>query len=223
MKVSIVIPVYNEEKYIENCLKNIINQTEKPDEIIIIDNNCTDNTINIAKKFGVKIIQEKKQGMIHARNCGFNYASSDIIARCDADTLVPNDWVKKIKKNFEKNNLDSLTGPLIFYDLFSATYFGVKFYFWFMKLLTGGVEIIVGPNMIITKKIWEKVKNQVCLNDKEVHEDIDISIHIHQVGGIIKNDSNLSVQASGRRIKSNPLSFFFEYPIRAIKTLRKHK
>ena len=52
MKVSVVIPVYNEEKYIKNCLESLMKQEEKPDEIIVVDNNCTDETINIVKKYG---------------------------------------------------------------------------------------------------------------------------------------------------------------------------
>ena len=56
MKVSVVIPVYNEEKYIKNCLESLMKQEEKPDEIIVVDNNCTDETINIVKKYnGIKI------------------------------------------------------------------------------------------------------------------------------------------------------------------------
>ena len=77
--------------------------------------------------------------------------------------------------------------------------------------------------MIITKKIWEQVKNKVCLNDKKVHEDIDLGIHIVKIGGIIGLDSSLIMQVSGRRIPSNPLSFFIEYPVRLVKTLLTHK
>ena len=63
MKVSVVIPSYNEEKYIGRCLEGIALQIEKPDEVIVVDNNCTDKTVEIAEKFGATIIKEKKQGM----------------------------------------------------------------------------------------------------------------------------------------------------------------
>jgi len=104
MKVSVVIPVYNEEKYIENCLNSLMKQEEKPDEIIVVDNNCTDQTIFCVKKYrDIKIIKEKKQGIIAARNAGFNHAQGDIIARCDADAIMPKNWVKKIKNDFAEN------------------------------------------------------------------------------------------------------------------------
>ncbi|MCX7955942.1 MAG: glycosyltransferase family 2 protein, partial [Patescibacteria group bacterium] len=82
MTISIIIPAYNEEKYIENALKSLVNQTEKPDEVIVVDNNCTDKTIKIAKKYQkklpLKIIHETKQGIAYSRNTGFNKAKGEI-------------------------------------------------------------------------------------------------------------------------------------------------
>ena len=70
MKVSVVIPVYNEEKKISNCLNSLMKQDEKPDEIIVVDNNCIDKTISIVKKYAtVKIIQEKKTGNDSSQKC----------------------------------------------------------------------------------------------------------------------------------------------------------
>jgi len=81
----------------------------------------------------------------------------------------------------------------------------------------------MGPNMIITKEIWQKVKDKVCLDNKKVHEDIDLAIHILKTGGKIKRDDSLIVKASGRRIKTNPFSFFIEYPLRCLKMLLNHR
>lgn len=224
MKVSVVIPVYNEEKYIEKCLVSLKNQIEKPDEIILVDNNCTDKTVEIAKKFPVKIIKEKKQGMIPARNRGYNEASFDIIARCDADAVLPSNWIAKIKENFAKKNIDALTGPVVFYDLpLIRTTFFAKIYLDFMRFVQKGNDILLGPNMALSKQIWKKISSKVCLNDRIVHEDIDIAIHVAKEGGRITRDLSLISYISGRRIKQNPFSFFIEYPLRIIKTLRSHR
>lgn len=222
MTVSVVIPTYNEEKYIGRCLESLTNQDEKPDEIIVVDNNCTDRTVSIAKQYPVKIVREEKQGMISARNAGFNYAKSDIIARCDADVIVPKDWIKKIKNNFASNHIDALAGPAYFYDLFLAkqTFLPFLLYHYILRLFVGH-HILAGPNMILTKAVWEKIKNEVCMDDTVVHEDIDLSLHIHKYG-IIQFDPNLVVKVSGRRLNSNPLSFFVEYPMRLLKTIRVH-
>lgn len=224
MKVSAVVIVYNEEKYIAGCLESLVNQTEKPDEIIVVDNNCTDNTIEIAKKFArVRIVKEKKQGMIYARNTGFDSAKYDLIVRCDADARVPKDWIKKIKKEFKNKKIDALNGPIIFDGLPYPE---------ILKLIsdfhnTAGRsmythELLNGPNMSLTKKIWKKVKGKVCLLDRDVHEDMDLAIHINQVGGKIGFSKDLAINVSGRRMKNNPVSFFGEYPWRILKTRYKH-
>jgi glycosyltransferase involved in cell wall biosynthesis len=223
MKISVIIPAYNEEQYIANCLISLKQQTDLPDEIIIVDNNCTDQTVVIAKKYDCLIIKEKKQGMIFARNRGFNEATGDIIARCDADVILPPDWLQKIKENFRKNQIDAVTGPIVFSDLPLNSPLYADFYNKFIKFLQHGKETLNGPNMAITKNIWEKIKDKVCLDEHLVHEDIDLAIHINKAGGKIKRDKTLVVSSSSRRIKKNPTSFFIEYPIRVFKTLRNHK
>lgn len=223
MKISIVIPVYNEEKYIVACLESIAKQRVKPDEVIVVDNNSTDATVTYAKQFPfVRIVEEKKQGMIAARNAGFNAAHFEIIARCDADSKLPPNWVEKIHRNFLHYKIDALTGPLSYYDAPIKTTLLARAYLDMMKPIHRGGETLVGPNMIITKKIWEKVQNKVCLNDKQVHEDIDLAYHIQEVGGKIRRDNKLIVGTSSRRIKKNPYSFFGEYPKRFMKTLLYH-
>lgn len=223
MKISVVIPVFNESSYIKKCLESLKNQKEPADEIIIVDNNCTDDTIKIAKKFKVKIIKEKKQGIIQARNTGFNYVKNEIIARCDADSIVPSDWIRKIKKFFKNNkNADALTGPVCFYDVIFINKTVIPFLIYnYASRLILGHNILAGPNMIITKKIWEKIKNEVCQNNFLVHEDVDLAIHINKYSQI-SLDSSLVVKISGRRIKNKPFSFFIEYPLRLLKTLIIH-
>src|SRR3989339_606661 len=223
VKISLIIPTYNEERYIKNCLISTVTQTRKPDEIIIVDNNSSEITISIAKQFPVRIVQEKKQGMIQARNRGFDEAKGDIIARCDADVHLMPHWIDRIKHDFEENEIDALTGPFIFYDLKLKTTFFTTAYLDIFKPILNGNEVLVGPNMAITKKMWKKVKPYVCLDNKKVHEDIDLAIHINDLGGHIMRDDELIVQVSGRRIRKNPMSFFGEYPLRFIKTLARHK
>ena len=222
MKVSLVIPAYNEEKYIKECLIHIMAQQVRPDEIIIVDNNCNDATMDLVKHFPVNVVKEEVQGMTAARNKGFNTARGDIIARCDADSHLPPDWIRRVKDNFETKKMDALTGPVEFYDLKVKAMPIINLYFDFIKPVFRN-EVLSGPNMILTRQMWERVKNDVCLNDSKVHEDIDLSIHITAAHGVIARDHNLIVYISGRRIKKNPKSFFGEYPLRFMKTLLYHK
>lgn len=198
-------------------------QKVKPDEIILVDNNCTDKTVEIASQYPVKIVKEPRQGIISARNKGFDEARGELIARTDADTILPPGWIKRIREDFENNNVVALSGKVAFYDLVrprkNAIYSRL-----FMKLMKISLkhETMVGPNMALTKEVWKKVREEVCSDDKEVHEDIDLSIHISKYGKILF-DSDLLVYASARRIKKNPTSFFVEYPIRLMRTIRNHR
>jgi len=222
MKVSVVIPVYNEEKYIGACLKSLQNQREKPDEIIVVDNNCTDNTVTIAKQYPVRIVKEKKQGMSHARNAGFDAARYDIIARCDADAIAPPRWIEKIKSIFETKKIDGLSGVFYFYDIPFKNVPFLTLYIDLMRVVLKHRIFIGAAGFAIKKSMWKKVKDKTCVDDNEVHEDIDLSIHIAKENGIIYYDQLLTLGTSARRIKNNPGSFFLEYPTRIVKMLRMH-
>jgi|SRR3989344_424469 len=219
-KVSVVIPAYNEEKYIEKCLDSLMQQTVSPAEIIVVNNNSKDKTVELTKKYPVKIVNEKTQGLIPARNRGFNEAKHEIIARTDADSIVPKDWIEKITLTFNSNDIVGLAGPISFFETPNArikTFIQKIGYFKFAKALLGH-DVMNGPNMIITKEAWRKVKNNVNLDDKKVHEDLDISMHI-SVHGKILFINDLSVLVSGRRFNSNLKSLLIDYPHRMIKTL----
>lgn len=221
MKVSVVIPAFNEEQYIKSCLDSFMNQQVKADEIIIVNNNSTDSTRELASQYPVTILDLHEPGVIRARNKGYDHAKYEIIARTDADSLVPDYWIKKIKENFSTMDIDALTGPISYYDIaMKSPKFSQFFYSAAQQLFH--YPILIGPNMAISKKIWKKIRNDVCLNPQEVHEDIDVGIHIANVGGKIYTDSELVVQSSGRRIVTKPQSFFIEYTQRLLKMKQSH-
>jgi len=225
MKISVIVPAYNEEAYIRNCLESLTKQEIMPDEILVINNNSTDKTVAIAKQFPVRIINEKKQGITHARNRGFDEAQYEVIARTDADTIVPPDWIKRIKKNFQDKKLVALSGPAHFYelpDMVNSSKFTTEASFSYIRLFKQLMkhDCLYGPNMALRKSAWEKIRTEVCLDDKEVHEDIDLAIHLAPVGKV-HFDYTFIVESSFRRWKK--IDPYFEYMNRLVKSIRKHK
>lgn len=223
--ISVVIPAWNEEKYIATCIEHLLNQTVKADEIIIVDNNSTDRTVEIAQNYPVTIVHEKIQGITPARNLGLNTARGEYILRTDADTRAPHTWIESMMESFKKHpDAVAVTGPLTFYDLPGAKKESYKATIKYSKISRKlyGHEVLTGPNMGIKKDAWEKIKNSVCLDDRYMHEDIDISIHLSRVGKIYF-DYDIKTAISARRIKYNPGSFFIGYAFKHIPMILRHK
>ena len=115
IQISVVIPAYNEEKYIGECLEALIAQTypRTAFEIIVVDNNCTDNTAAIARGLGAVVLWEGVKCIAAARQCGAMAAHGDVIASTDADTVVPQDWLERIAARFSADpGLGGLYGPV---------------------------------------------------------------------------------------------------------------
>ena len=106
-KYSIIVPVYNTEKYLENCLNSIFNQTNQDFEIICINDGSTDNSLNILKKYTDKIIliNQENQGLSIARNNGVKKATGKYIIFVDSDDTIENKLLEKIDI-VSKNNPD---------------------------------------------------------------------------------------------------------------------
>ncbi|MEI6843567.1 MAG: glycosyltransferase family A protein [bacterium] len=123
MKVSILIPAYNEEKYIGRCLESIQKNCSNVFEVIVVNNASTDNTKSIVESFAekspfIRVVDEPKKGLPFARNRGLAEATGDIVAYMDSDCIVPPQWYERIIKEFEsRENLVSLSGPYRYYDL----------------------------------------------------------------------------------------------------------
>lgn len=104
-KFSIIIPVYNAEKYIRKCLDSIKNQTFKDYEVIIVNDGSTDNSLNILKEYNYKVINQKNSGPSIARNKAIKEAKGEYILFVDSDDYIDKDMLEKINSK-TKNNPD---------------------------------------------------------------------------------------------------------------------
>ncbi|MCC6794961.1 MAG: glycosyltransferase [Candidatus Hydrogenedentes bacterium] len=100
MKVSIVIPAHNAAATLGECLAAATNQTYADREVIVIDDGSADNSVEIARKFPVTLIQQPKRGPAAARNAGARVASGDIVAFTDSDCIPHKDWIAQLVENF---------------------------------------------------------------------------------------------------------------------------
>jgi glycosyltransferase involved in cell wall biosynthesis len=101
-KISVIIPTRNEEGVIQECLSSIFEQSLRPYEVIIVDGHSTDDTLNRASKFPVKVFFESKPSSLpNARNIGISKATGDLLLIMDADTILLKDCLKNAVKYFD--------------------------------------------------------------------------------------------------------------------------
>ncbi len=139
-RFSIVIPCYNEEKFITKALTSLKEQVfNQAYEVIVVDNNSTDKTFQLAKAAGVKVIKEPRRGVAFARQAGTELARGEIVVSTDADTVFATNWLSNIDMSFKQDpDLIAIGGDCRYYD-------GP----WWRNFYTGGV--------FTTSYIWLKV------------------------------------------------------------------
>lgn len=109
--ISIIVPVYNVEKYLDRCIHSLIIQTLKDIELIIVDDGSTDNCPQMCDEYGqkdsrIKVIHKNNEGLGLARNSGLDIASGQYVAFIDSDDFVDNRMFEKLLSSAEKNNAD---------------------------------------------------------------------------------------------------------------------
>jgi glycosyltransferase involved in cell wall biosynthesis len=223
LTLSLVIPVYNEEHHLGACLDAIASQQHMPDEVLVVDNNSTDNTPEIAGSYSfVTVLNAKKQGVVHARNIGFNASKSAIIGRIDADTILPANWVSSVRKAFNNQQTDAITGPVYYYDmpLSSVNYRLDHFFRSIMNMRMEQFPFLYGSNMAIRASAWKEVASKTCIA-KKVHEDLDLAIHLQEAGYGITYRPDLRCGVSSRRY-DDTFNDFSKYMKMFVDTYREH-
>ena len=110
-KVSIIVPVYNVEKYLKECIVSLISQTYKNIEIILIEDGSPDNCGVICDEFAknderIKVIHQKNAGAANAKNAGLDVASGQYITFMDSDDVVELNWIEYLVNLLEEKNVD---------------------------------------------------------------------------------------------------------------------
>lgn len=122
--VSIIVPVYNVEKYLARCLNSLIEQTLYEIEIICVDDGSTDNSPKILKQYAdkypnIKIITQTNKGLSAARNTGMNHAQGKYIGFVDSDDWIDKDFYEKLFYTAQKYNASISAAGIIRLSKFS--------------------------------------------------------------------------------------------------------
>lgn len=117
-KISVIIPVYNTENFLEQCLGSVVNQTYKNLEILIVDDGSPDKSDAVYKRFAlednrIKIIKQKNSGLSVARNTGLKFATGQWIHFIDSDDYLDLDYYEKMMNAARDINPDIIAGGVI--------------------------------------------------------------------------------------------------------------
>ena len=109
--VSIIVPVYNIEKYIRECLDSVVNQTYTDLEIIIVDDGSTDNSGAICDEYAskdkrIKVIHQTNAGAANAKNTALDHVTGEYVAFLDSDDFVSEDWISTMYQSMKQYNAD---------------------------------------------------------------------------------------------------------------------
>ncbi len=216
IEVSIVIPAYNEEKYIGETLFSLLKSEQKTGinyEVILVDNNSIDKTVEVAQKFAhgmdLKIIQEEKQGRGAARARGFKEASGEIVLSADADTIFYKGWVEKLSAVI-KDDVVAATTSCKIVDLSSLSNSVFNFIQPISMILYRiflGHFWLSGFSFGILKEVYQKSGG--FDSSLQAQEDLDLSFRVAKLGKI--KFINKPVIFSGRRFKNGLIIGIWDY------------
>ncbi len=200
--VSVVIPVRNDARLLEVCLGALVQQTRQPDEIVVVDNGSSDDTVAVAERFGARVVSEPIQGIPRASAAGYDAATGDIIARLDADSRPAPDWLARIERTFRtREDVDFVTGEPRFYGSTPLVHWmGEHLYIGGMYASMApvlGHAPLYGSNMAMRASAWRMLSAEVHREQTNIHDDFDLSFHIRP-GMTVLRDRDLVVAVSAR-------------------------
>lgn len=207
-RFSIVVPCYNESAYIANAIESLRKQTFKGSyEIIVVDNNSTDKTGEIAKSLGVRVVKEKQAGVCFARQKGTEAARGEIVVSTDADSTFDKNWLKRIDEAFSQSeDVVAVTGPF--------TYDGGPLWSGYADILFNGLGLIYkvtgkvlyspASNLSFKKSAWDGYNTTMT----QYGDEMDQLRKLRRKGKVVFNSHNV-VKTSARRLQKGLLYNIF--------------
>ena len=225
VKVSVVVPVRNNQEMIAECIESLLNQDFHKDEfeIIIVDNNSTDNTAEIIKRYPVKYLFEGKTGRTKARNTAIKHASGDIICFTDSDCVAHKSWIRELAQGFNDASIGGVGGKSLGHEVSNLTekYIELLYEEYNLSFRSSDPPQIMTGNAAYRARVLEEVG---CFDESfETSEDYDLSARVFWSGYRLEYAPKAIVY---HRHRSNLKKFFaqyFEYGRGYVRFSNKHR
>lgn len=204
--ISVVIPAYNEETFLRDCIRSVKRQQFSQGFEVIVVNNCsTDATESIAKEEGVKIVSEEKKGLAFARQRGLDEAKGEILVYLDADVRLPQGWLEKVYSYFKTHaKVSAISCDFRFYDGSRLEVISQRFFDTLIMPVNNTVmRLLSKPEVLIGQSIalrtdWLRKAGGINTHFVFHGEDTSLAYRMHSQGKV-KFLRNLYVYSSARR------------------------
>ncbi len=189
MRISCIIPAFNEERLIGGCIDSIIrNSHGRVVEIIVIDNASSDRTADVARqKPGVKVVREEQKGLGYARERGRRASVGDFLAYIDADSRMPEGWMSTVEQEFRDHpDAVCLSGPPIYFDATPLQSLLLQVLWWALAPLAYRAVgyMVYGAHFVVKRRALDAIGGFNCAIDF-YGEDTDTARRLRKIGNVI--------------------------------------
>jgi glycosyltransferase involved in cell wall biosynthesis len=199
IRFSVVVPCYNEESYLAETIRSLQRQDFDGEyEIVVVDNNSTDATAEIARGLGVRVVAEAAPGVCNARQAGTDASRGEIVVSTDADTTHAPDWLTKIDRHFRADaDVVAVVGPCRYQDgprwgrAFGRTLFGAV---GLVYRATGRTSYVSATNIAFRRDRWSGYDTRLTQGGDE----LDVLRRLRREGTVVYDRTNPTF-TSGRR------------------------
>lgn len=204
-RISVVVPVRDGAPWLGLCLAALARQDVQADEVVVVG---SAESAAVAESAGARFLPREGPGIAAAAARGYDASDGDLIARLEADSLPPANWLREIRAAFAADPaLDAVTGRGVFADLSparrliaSAGYHGA--YFGVLGIALGQVPLY-GSNFAMRRAVWQEVRTTCHSTDPGVHDDLDLTMRLGR-GRRVRFEPRLAVAVSTRAVTSVP-------------------
>ena len=217
--VSVIIPLYNKEKYIKRCIDSLVKQTYKNLQIIIVDDGSTDNSTDIISQYKderIELIQKKNEGVSLTRNRGIESSKGKYIAFVDADDYVSKDYIYNLIQQYETKDIQLATSG--YYQTDGENVFGERAFEYYgnMRKIPDEYYILGDCHTIWGKLYIKEIINLHNIRFKKINisEDsffnLEYSQFVTNISCIFKKDYYYVQYENGNNLTAKAEFSYFE-------------